>query len=114
MLREAVLKDMRHVLGATPMINTGRIALLDLKRGSNIEIMLSKMNPDVEAIARAVQSMDAAALDAESVAGMIRFLPTADECVLLARNSLEATFATPEEKAALVARLRAYCEGFSA
>ena len=39
---------------------------------------------------------------------------TADECVLLARNSLEATFATPEDKAALVARLRAYCEGFSA
>ena len=39
---------------------------------------------------------------------------TADECVLLARNSLEATFATPEEKAALVERLRAYCEGFSA
>ena len=39
---------------------------------------------------------------------------TADECVLLARNSLEATFATPEEKTALVARLRAYCEGFSA
>ena len=39
---------------------------------------------------------------------------TADECVLLARNSLEATFAAPEEKAALVARLRAYCEGFSA
>ena len=59
------------------------ITLLDLKRGSNIEIMLSKMNPDVEAIARAVQSMDAAALDAESVAGMIRFLPTADECVLV-------------------------------
>ena len=39
---------------------------------------------------------------------------TADECVLLARNSLEATFATPEEKTALVERLRAYCEGFSA
>ena len=39
---------------------------------------------------------------------------TADECVLLARNSLEATFATPEEKAALVAKLRAYCEAFSA
>ena len=39
---------------------------------------------------------------------------TADECVLLARNSLEATFAAPEEKAALVAKLRAYCEGFSA
>ena len=39
---------------------------------------------------------------------------TADECVLLARNSLEATFAAPEDKAALVERLRAYCEGFSA
>ena len=39
---------------------------------------------------------------------------TADECVLLARNSLEATFAAPEEKAALVAKLRAYCEAFSA
>ena len=39
---------------------------------------------------------------------------TADECVLLARNSLEATFATPEEKTALVERLRAYCEDFSA
>ena len=39
---------------------------------------------------------------------------TADECVLLARNSLEATFAAPEEKTALVAKLRAYCEGFSA
>ena len=39
---------------------------------------------------------------------------TADECVLLARNSLEATFAAPEDKAALVARLRAYCEAFSA
>ena len=39
---------------------------------------------------------------------------TADECVLLARNSLEATFATPEEKAVLVAKLRAYCEAFSA
>ena len=39
---------------------------------------------------------------------------TADECVLLARNSLEATFAAPEEKAALVNTLRAYCEGFSA
>jgi hypothetical protein len=39
---------------------------------------------------------------------------TADECVLLARNSLEATFAAPEEKAALVAKLRAYCETFSA
>ena len=39
---------------------------------------------------------------------------TADECVLLARNSIEATFATPEEKAVLVAKLRAYCEAFSA
>ena len=39
---------------------------------------------------------------------------TADECVLLARNSLEATFATPEEKTVLVERLRAYCEDFSA
>ena len=39
---------------------------------------------------------------------------TADECVLLARNSLEATFAAPEDKATLVARLRAYCEAFSA
>ena len=39
---------------------------------------------------------------------------TADECVLLARNSIEATFAAPEEKAALVAKLRAYCEAFSA
>ena len=39
---------------------------------------------------------------------------TADECVLLARNSLEATFAAPEDKEALVAKLRAYCEGFSA
>ena len=39
---------------------------------------------------------------------------TADECVLLARNSLQATFAAPEDKAALVAKLRAYCEAFSA
>ena len=39
---------------------------------------------------------------------------TADECVFLARNSLEATFPSPEEKAALVNTLRAYCEGFSA
>ena len=39
---------------------------------------------------------------------------TADECVLLARNSLEATFAAPEDKAALVAKLCAYCEAFSA
>ena len=38
---------------------------------------------------------------------------TADECVLLARNSIEATFAAPEDKAALVAKLRAYCEAFS-
>ena len=59
------------------------VTLLDLKRGSNIEIMLSQIKASLDDIAAAVQTIDDEVLDAESVQSMIRFLPTADELALV-------------------------------
>ena len=59
------------------------VTLLDLKRGSNIEIMLSQIKASLDDIAAAVQTIDDQVLDAESVQSMIRFLPTADELALV-------------------------------
>ena len=59
------------------------ITLLDLKRGSNIEIMLSQIKSPLDDIAAAVQTMDTTALDGEAVESMIRFLPTSEELALL-------------------------------
>ena len=59
------------------------VTLLDLKRGSNIEIMLSQIKVSLDDIAVAVQTIDDEVLDAESVQSMIRFLPTADELALV-------------------------------
>ena len=59
------------------------VTLLDLKRGSNIEIMLSQIKASLDDIAAAVQTIDDEVLDAESVQSMIRFLPTADELAVV-------------------------------
>ena len=61
----------------------GFVSLLDLKRGSNIEIMLSQIKPTLEEIARAVATLDDAAMDSESVGYMIKYLPTSDEVELV-------------------------------
>ena len=59
------------------------ITLLDLKRGSNIEIMLSQIKASLDEIAGAVQTIDDKVLDADAVQSMIRFLPTSDELELI-------------------------------
>ena len=59
------------------------VALLDLKRGSNVEIMLSQMRPDLASIADAVRRMDETALTPDEALSMLRFLPTSDEAALL-------------------------------
>lgn len=64
---------------SAPSSSSGFVSLLDLKRGSNIEIMLSQIKPTLEDIARAVATLDDAAMDEESVGYMIKYLPTSDE-----------------------------------
>lgn len=64
---------------SAPSSSSGFVSLLDLKRGSNIEIMLSQIKPTLEEIARAVATLDDAAMDEESVGYMIKYLPTSDE-----------------------------------
>ena len=62
----------------------GFVSLLDLKRGSNVEIMLSQISLTLPEIADAVRALDDAKLDVEHVDMMLRYLPTSDELALLA------------------------------
>lgn len=88
-LKKAKAKDAAEGEGGGPGASPVKqqklaaITLLDLKRGSNIEIMLSQMKPSLDEIAAAVQAMDATVLDVEAVQNMIRFLPDPDEVALV-------------------------------
>jgi hypothetical protein len=71
--------------GAGPDDGKGFVSLLDLKRGSNVEIMLSQISLSLPEIADAVRRLDDAKLDVEHVDMMLRYLPTSDELAALAR-----------------------------
>ena len=70
-------------LSASPKDDGKVVSLLDLKRGSNVEIMLSQIPLALVDIAQAVRKLDDSALDAEVVEMMLRYLPNIDELVLL-------------------------------
>ena len=61
--------------GAGPDDGKGFVSLLDLKRGSNVEIMLSQISLSLPEIADAVRRLDDAKLDVEHVDMMLRYLP---------------------------------------
>ena len=69
--------------GAGPDDGKGFVSLLDLKRGSNVEIMLSQISLSLPEIADAVRRLDDAKLDVEHVDMMLRYLPTSDELAAL-------------------------------
>ena len=69
--------------GAGPDDGKGFVSLLDLKRGSNVEIMLSQISLTLPEIAEAVRMLDDAKLDVEHVDMMLRYLPTSDELAAL-------------------------------
>ena len=62
--------------GGGPDDGKGFVSLLDLKRGSNVEIMLSQIPLSLPEIADAVRRLDDAKLDVEHVDMMLRYLPT--------------------------------------
>jgi len=63
------------------------VTLLDLKRASNVEIMLSKLvgSATMEEVVASVAGLDASFLTADQVSSMLRFLPTSDEFKILER-----------------------------
>ena len=69
--------------GASPDGGKGFVSLLDLKRGSNVEIMLSQISLTLPEIADAVRKLDDAKLDVDHVDMMLRYLPTSDELAAL-------------------------------
>ena len=69
--------------GAGPDDGKGFVSLLDLKRGSNVEIMLSQISLTLPEIAEAVRMLEDAKLDVEHVDMMLRYLPTSDELAAL-------------------------------
>ena len=80
--RKSLGGDRTGSLGADD--GKGFVSLLDLKRGSNVEIMLSQISLTLPEIADAVRALDDAKLDVEHVDMMLRYLPTSDELALLA------------------------------
>ena len=65
----------------------GIVTLLELKRASNVEIMLSKLGGtrNVDDITGAVASLDASYLTTDHIEAMLRYIPTSDEVALLKR-----------------------------
>ena len=65
----------------------GCVTLLDLKRASNVEIMLSKLagGCSVEEVVASVAALDVSFLSLDHVDAMLRFIPTAEEVKLLRR-----------------------------
>ena len=65
----------------------GVVTLLDLKRASNVEIMLSKLvgSATLEEVVASVAALDASYLTADQVGTMLKFLPTPEEVKLLQR-----------------------------
>ena len=63
--RKSLGGDRTGSLGADD--GKGFVSLLDLKRGSNVEIMLSQIKASLDEIAGAVQTIDDKVLDADAV-----------------------------------------------
>lgn len=68
-------------------LGRGIVTLLELKRASNIEIMLSKLGAarSVDDVTAAVAQLDASLLTPDHIDGMLRFIPTSDEVKILQR-----------------------------
>lgn len=77
-------KSWKSLEGSNNGDDSGKVvSLLDLKRGSNVEIMLSQIPLPLPEIANAVRKLDDAALDFEAVEMMLKYLPSVDELQLL-------------------------------
>ena len=65
----------------------GVVTLLDLKRASNVEIMLSKLvgSASLEEVVASVAALDASYLTADQVGAMLKYMPTPEEVKLLQR-----------------------------
>ena len=60
-----------------------KVSLLDLRRAQTVGIMLSRFKLPLDAVARAIQRMDARALTLDDVIAVGSYLPTDDEVTML-------------------------------
>ncbi|KAK3241037.1 hypothetical protein CYMTET_49166 [Cymbomonas tetramitiformis] len=82
---EAGRRDRSGARGARASISSGRIVktLLDLKRASNIEIMLAQVKMSLDDIATAIARMETEKLEIDQVAQLLNFMPAQEEVQLL-------------------------------
>lgn len=80
-------KDLETLFGATKVAEKAaprdagaeKLQLIDMRRANHCEIMLKQIKAPLEDVFRAVQTFDEARLDADTVSGMLKFVPEPDE-----------------------------------
>ena len=74
-----------------------KVSLLDLRRAQTVGIMLSRFKLPLDAVARAIQRMDARALTLDDVNAVRSYLPTDDEVALLQAHKGDPSSLAPPD-----------------